>query len=60
MSATFCICFVGEQQGWGILAALSEGAFKLVCSGCTQKDAEDFAARLNRDEAQQRKGRSKA
>lgn len=60
MTATFYICFLGEQQGWGILARLSEGAFKLVCSGCTQKDAEDFAARLNRDEAQQRKERSKA
>jgi hypothetical protein len=57
VSAPFCIVLLGEGDGWGILACLSGDKFKLVCSGCTQRDAEEYAARLNRDEERERKER---
>ena len=48
MNLKFFICFVGEHQGWGIIASFGEGRFKLMCSGCTESHAEEIAARLNK------------
>ncbi len=50
MSAKFCVCFLNEREGWGIIAALSEGRFKLMCAGCTEKGAEEMVALLNQRE----------
>ena len=48
MNVKFFICFIGQHEGWGIIATLGEGRFKLMCSGCTEKHAQEMAERLNR------------